>query len=97
MATDVAGRGLDLPHITTVVNYDMPGHYAVYTHRAGRTARAGKSGRVISLVDKRQARTLKSYVARVRSGKRKGELVPVPWGFSKTSDYNAAVARVHDL
>ena len=44
VATDVAGRGLDIADVTNVVNYDMPNKIENYTHRIGRTGRAGKSG-----------------------------------------------------
>jgi ATP-dependent RNA helicase DDX23/PRP28 len=44
VATDVAGRGLDIPDIKHVINYDMPRTIEDYTHRIGRTGRAGKSG-----------------------------------------------------
>lgn len=50
IATDVASRGLDLPEVAYVYHYDMPSNAAVYVHRAGRTARAGASGVVISFV-----------------------------------------------
>ena len=50
VATDVASRGLDLPEVTHVYNFDLPSSAAVYVHRAGRTARAGAKGTVISLV-----------------------------------------------
>ena len=44
IATDVASRGLDLPDVTHVYNFDMPANAAIYVHRAGRTARAGAKG-----------------------------------------------------
>ena len=50
IATDVAARGIDISDITHVYNFDLPGNAAIYVHRAGRTARAGASGIVISLV-----------------------------------------------
>jgi superfamily II DNA/RNA helicase len=51
VATDVAARGLHIDDITHVYNYDIPRDIDSYTHRVGRTARAGNSGKAISLVD----------------------------------------------
>ncbi|KAE9458860.1 hypothetical protein C3L33_09260, partial [Rhododendron williamsianum] len=44
VATDVAGHGIDIPDVAHVINYDMPGNIEMYTHRIGRTDRAGKTG-----------------------------------------------------
>jgi ATP-dependent RNA helicase RhlE len=51
VATDVAARGLDVDAVTHVINYDTPGSAEVYTHRIGRTARAGASGIAITFVE----------------------------------------------
>ncbi len=50
VATDVAARGLDIDDVTHIINYDIPQHAEDYVHRIGRTARAGKEGRAISIV-----------------------------------------------
>jgi ATP-dependent RNA helicase DeaD len=50
VATDIAARGLDIEHVTHVINYDVPGSSEVYVHRIGRTGRVGRTGRAITLV-----------------------------------------------
>lgn len=50
VATDIAARGLDVPHIETVINYDLPQCPEDFIHRIGRTARAGSSGQAISFI-----------------------------------------------
>ncbi len=59
VATDVAARGLDIEHITHVVNYDVPSSPDTYVHRTGRTGRAGREGVAITLVEPREHRLLR--------------------------------------
>lgn len=51
LATDVASRGLDIPDVTHVINYDLPQTYDDYVHRIGRTGRAGKTGIALTFVE----------------------------------------------
>jgi ATP-dependent RNA helicase DeaD len=50
VATDVAARGLDIEHVTHVINYDLPNSSEIYVHRIGRTGRVGRTGRAITFV-----------------------------------------------
>ena len=59
VATDVAARGLDVEHITHVVNYDIPYDVESYVHRIGRTGRAGREGKALLFVTPRQQRMLR--------------------------------------
>lgn len=54
IATDVAARGIDVKEITHVINYELPDDIEVYTHRSGRTGRAGKTGICMSIVHSRE-------------------------------------------
>lgn len=58
VATDVAARGLDVDHLSHVVNYDLPSSPEVYVHRIGRVGRAGREGVALSLVEPRERRML---------------------------------------
>jgi len=60
IATDVAARGLDVPRISHVINYDIPYDTETYVHRIGRTARAGREGDAILFVSPREKRMLRS-------------------------------------
>ena len=59
IATDVAARGIDVDGITHVINYELPDDIEVYTHRSGRTARAGKTGICISICHSRESYKIK--------------------------------------
>ena len=59
VATDIASRGLDIEDLPHVINYELPGDAEDYLHRAGRTGRAGKEGRAISLVCKEEKNKFK--------------------------------------
>ncbi|GAA2408132.1 DEAD/DEAH box helicase [Streptomyces glaucosporus] len=60
VATDVAARGLDIEHLSHVVNYDLPSAPEAYVHRVGRVGRAGREGVAITLAEPREHRMLKT-------------------------------------
>ncbi len=65
VATDIAARGLDVDHLSHVINYDLPDQVESYVHRIGRTGRAGRDGTAISLVhpvDKRKVRLIEQHL-----------------------------------
>ena len=75
VATDVAARGLDVDHLTHVVNYTVPSAIDSYVHRIGRVGRAGREGVAITLVEPREHRMLKSIE---RVTKQKVNVAQVP-------------------
>ena len=60
VATDVAARGIDVDDITHVINYQLPDEIEIYTHRSGRTGRAGKTGISMVIASKSEVRKIKS-------------------------------------
>ena len=72
VATDVAARGLDIPHVSHVVNYDVPTSPEAYVHRIGRTGRAGRAGEAITLVESRERWLLQNIERLTKSKIRDG-------------------------
>lgn len=77
VATDVAARGLDVDNLTHVINYGLPDDAAVYTHRSGRTGRAGKTGVSIAIIHSREKGKLRE-IERVIGKKFERKDVPTP-------------------
>ncbi|MBM3271617.1 MAG: DEAD/DEAH box helicase, partial [Candidatus Sericytochromatia bacterium] len=75
VATDVAARGLDIPQVSHVINYDLPSSAEVYVHRIGRTGRAGREGAAVTILDPREQRLLRSIELHTKS---KVTVAPVP-------------------
>jgi ATP-dependent RNA helicase DeaD len=75
VATDVAARGLDVQHVSHVVNYDVPSAAEAYVHRIGRTGRAGREGVAITLAEPREHRLLRNIEYQT---KQKIEIAAVP-------------------
>jgi ATP-dependent RNA helicase DeaD len=66
VATDVASRGLDIPNVSHVINYDIPDDPEAYVHRIGRTARAGKEGIAVTFVTPRERNLLQTIERLIR-------------------------------
>ncbi|MBU2019316.1 MAG: DEAD/DEAH box helicase [Bacteroidetes bacterium] len=74
VATDVAARGLDIDNITHVINYNLPDDIENYTHRSGRTARAGKKGESLVLINTRENGKIRSIEKQMRVTFTKGSI-----------------------
>jgi len=66
VATDVAARGIDVDNITHVINYNLPDDIENYTHRSGRTARAGRTGKSLVLINTRESYKIKAIERQIR-------------------------------
>jgi ATP-dependent RNA helicase DeaD len=77
IATDIAARGLDVNNLTHVIHYDLPDDLEIYTHRSGRTGRAGKTGISLSIINMKEKYKIQSIEKTVR---RKITAANVPLG-----------------
>ncbi len=89
VATDVAARGLDVDDLTHVINYGLPDDTAVYTHRSGRTGRAGKTGVSVSIIHSREKGKLREIEKKIGKPFERRE-VPSPQHIIEKQLYNLA-------
>ncbi len=89
VATDVAARGLDVDDLTHVINFGLPEDTAVYTHRSGRTGRAGKTGVSIAIIHSREKGKLRE-IERIIGKKFEHKEVPTPEHIIEKQLYNLA-------
>ncbi|MCD8394437.1 MAG: DEAD/DEAH box helicase [Bacteroidales bacterium] len=89
VATDVAARGLDVDDLTHVINYGLPDDPAVYTHRSGRTGRAGKTGTSVAIIHSREKGKLKEIEKKIGKTFERKE-VPTPQHIIEKQIYNLA-------
>lgn len=74
VATDVAARGIDIDDVTHVINYNLPDDIENYTHRSGRTARAGKKGKSLVIVNTREAKRIREIERMIKTTFEKKEI-----------------------
>ena len=91
IATDVAARGLDIPDVSHVINYDIPESPETYVHRIGRTGRAGKTGIAITLVTAREVRWIRQIERAVRA--RSSRAACRPWPTSPSAASSSSSSR----
>ena len=89
VATDVAARGLDVDDLTHVINYGLPDDTAVYTHRSGRTGRAGKTGVSVAIIHSREKGKLREIEKKIGKKFERKE-VPTPQHIIEKQLYNLA-------
>ena len=82
VATDVAARGLDVDDLTHIINYGLPDDTESYTHRSGRTGRAGKTGTSVAIVNLKERGKIRAIEKAIGKQFEKGE-VPTAWQICK--------------
>src|SRR5207237_5228561 len=83
VATDIAARGIDIPGVSHVVNYDLPDVAEQYVHRIGRTARAGADGIAIAFCSPEERGNLRDIE---RTTRQRIAVAPLPAGFAPSAE-----------
>src|ERR1700760_3394275 len=95
IATDVAARGIDVNDVTHVINYSLPDEVENYTHRSGRTARAGKTGVSISIINAKELGKIRQIERTIGKKFNKAE---IPTGFDVCEkQLFSIVHKIHDV
>ena len=97
ICTDLAARGLDIPKIEIVINFDMPKTHEIYLHRVGRTARAGREGRSITFVgESNQDRSIVKDAIKSLEEQKNGKAVSRTVDWKKVEELNSIVESKKD-
>jgi ATP-dependent RNA helicase DDX51/DBP6 len=80
VCSDAITRGIDIPNVDLVINYDAPVYAKTYVHRAGRTARAGREGKVVTMLRKEDVRHFKSILRKADNNYVQDEVLGAAWG-----------------
>ncbi|KAK6539988.1 nucleolar DEAD-box protein required for synthesis of 60S ribosomal subunit [Orbilia ellipsospora] len=93
LATDLASRGLDIKNVSYVINFELPQSHEIYTHRVGRTARAGRSGRAITLAAEADRKIVKKAI---KAGQESGKVVSRTLDVSKVDELTEKLQGMED-
>jgi superfamily II DNA/RNA helicase len=83
VCSDAITRGIDIPNVELVINYDAPVYAKTYVHRAGRTARAGREGKVVTMLRKEDVRHFKDMLRKADNNYVKDETVAAEGGWGE--------------
>lgn len=97
VCSDILARGMDILSVDTVINYDTPAHISTYLHRAGRTARAGRHGKVFTVLVSNQVRHFRSMVYEAERDKRKVKTIDLKIRTDGDSDHSVIVRNLASL
>ncbi|HLP41675.1 MAG TPA: DEAD/DEAH box helicase, partial [Fibrobacteria bacterium] len=90
VATDLAARGLDVPEVDLIVNFDLPKHYKDYVHRTGRAARRGRAGRCVSFAGPHEYLPMRNLEVEFPGG------IPVHPEYAQRDTWFRDAKRLHD-
>ncbi|KAF3926886.1 hypothetical protein ABW20_dc0104761 [Dactylellina cionopaga] len=93
LATDLASRGLDIKNVSYVINFELPQSHEIYTHRVGRTARAGRSGRAITLAAEADRKIVKKAI---KAGQENGKVVSRTLDMAKVDELTEKLKGMDD-
>lgn len=96
ISSDLISRGIDLPKVSTVINYDTPTYIKQYIHRVGRTARAGTTGVAITLLANHEAKFFKTMMTKRMGNKESGNTSWAEIGIKKLKAEADVVGRFTD-
>ncbi|KAF3929502.1 hypothetical protein ABW19_dt0201443 [Dactylella cylindrospora] len=93
LATDLASRGLDIKNVSYVINFELPQSHEIYLHRVGRTARAGRSGRAITLAAEADRKIVKKAI---KAGQENGKVVSRTLDMAKVDELTESLDGMED-